>query len=577
MAFLQALRRSIKGDKEKQHSISITPKAAVAIVPPKKVIRALYDYEARSPQELSFSKGDFFHVIGREDDSDWYEACNPALPDARGLVPVAYFQALGKTERDSHTSDGRPTTANQNPDHDSGYGEVNSAMQSPGSSASASQRMSKSSKGAMVYGVVMYDFNAERSDELEAKAGEAIIVIAQSNPEWFVAKPIGRLGGPGLIPVSFIELRDMATGKALENPGEAIRKAGVPKVEEWKKMATAYKNSSITLGKFEGGGPSQPIEQGMERLSIQNAPQPLAPSGQPQPAAQPQQTEFVSSATTELYAPISARIPRYCFAEDKYWFVIETQLEDGRHWELSRYYEDFYDFQIALLTEFPAEAGNTGTQKRTLPYMPGPVSYVTDAITEGRLHNLDAYVKNLLNQPPYISRCTLVKQFFAPREGDYEMDPATIEQEYRLSQGSQGSSSGSHANHDSLQSSRNNLSGNGYNGLSATPRQVSNPQQVMQQPPSQPQQAQQPGQAAAAMKIKMLYNDDLIAIRVPTNIQFQQLCDKIRDRLKLSPNEQLQLFYKDEQTGNKPSLTNDADLDYALERNEKLMLYVEVV
>ncbi|PTB76471.1 hypothetical protein M440DRAFT_54212 [Trichoderma longibrachiatum ATCC 18648] len=576
MAFLQALRRSIKGDKEKQHSISITPKAAVAIVPPKKVIRALYDYEARSPQELSFSKGDFFHVIGREDDSDWYEACNPALPDARGLVPVAYFQALGKTERDSHTSDGRPTTANQNPDHDSGYGEVNSAMQSPGSSASASQRMSKSSKGAMVYGVVMYDFNAERSDELEAKAGEAIIVIAQSNPEWFVAKPIGRLGGPGLIPVSFIELRDMATGKALENPGEAIRKAGVPKVEEWKKMATAYKNSSITLGKFEGGGPSQPIEQGMERLSIQNAPQvtsrldqalinpkqPLAPSGQPQPAAQPQQTEFVSSATTELYAPISARIPRYCFAEDKYWFVIETQLEDGRHWELSRYYEDFYDFQIALLTEFPAEAGNTGTQKRTLPYMPGPVSYVTDAITEGRLHNLDAYVKNLLNQPPYISRCTLVKQFFAPREGDYEMDPATIEQEYRLSQGSQGSSSGSHANHDSLQSSRNNLSGNGYNGLSATPRQVSNPQQ---------------GQAAAAMKIKMLYNDDLIAIRVPTNIQFQQLCDKIRDRLKLSPNEQLQLFYKDEQTGNKPSLTNDADLDYALERNEKLMLYVEVV
>ncbi|TFB00346.1 Protein scd2/ral3 [Trichoderma ghanense] len=577
MAFLQALRRSIKGDKEKQHSISITPKAAVAIVPPKKVIRALYDYEARSPQELSFSKGDFFHVIGREDDSDWYEACNPALPDARGLVPVAYFQALGKTERDSHTSDGRPSTANKNPDHDSGYGEANPVMQSPGSSASASRRLSKSAKqGAMVYGVVMYDFNAERPDELEAKAGEAIIVIAQSNPEWFVAKPIGRLGGPGLIPVSFIELRDMGTGKAIENPGEAIRKAGVPKVEEWKKMATAYKNSSITLGKFEGGGPSQPIEQGMERLSIQNAPQSQTPSGPPQPAAQPQQTEFVSSATTELYAPISARIPRYCFAEDKYWFVIETQLEDGRHWELSRYYEDFYDFQIALLTEFPAEAGNTGTQKRTLPYMPGPVSYVTDAITEGRLHNLDAYVKNLLNQPPYISRCTLVKQFFAPREGDYEMDPATVEEEYRLSQGSQGSSSGSHANPDSVQSSRNNLSGSGYNGLSATPRQVSNPQQVMQQQvPSQP--AQQPGQASAAMKIKMFYNGDLIAIRVPTNIQFQQLCDKVRDRLKVSPNEELQLFYKDEQTGNKPSLTNDADLDYALERNEKLMLYVEVV
>ncbi|KAL7786335.1 hypothetical protein V8C37DRAFT_295966 [Trichoderma ceciliae] len=587
MGLVQALRRSIKGEKEKQHSISITPKAAVAIVPPKKVIRALYDYEARSSQELGFSKGDFFHVIGREDDPDWYEACNPALPDARGLVPVAFFQALGKTERDSQQSDGgRPPTANQNPDHDSGYGEVHS-MQSPGASAvPASQRMSKSSKpGAMVYGVVMYDFNAERSDELEAKAGEAIIVIAQSNPEWFVAKPIGRLGGPGLIPVSFIELRDMGTGKAIENPGDAIRKAGVPKVEEWKKMATAYKNSSITLGKFEGGGPSQPLEQGMERMSIQNGPQPPqgALSGPPQPAAHPQQTEFVSSATTELYAPISARIPRYCFAEDKYWFVIETQLEDGRHWELSRYYEDFYDFQIALLTEFPAEAGNTGTQKRSLPYMPGPVSYVTDAITEGRLHNLDAYVKNLLNQPPYIARCTLVRQFFAPREGDYEMDPATVEEEYRLSQGSQGSSSGSHANPDSRQSSRNNLSGNGYSGLSATPRQASNPQQATQQmPPQQPpmqpqQQSQQQPQAGAVMKIKMNYNGDLIAIRVPTDIQYQQLCDKVRDRLKVSPAEQVQLFYKDEPTGEKPRLTDDADLDYALERNEKLMLYVEVV
>jgi hypothetical protein len=37
MGLVQALRRSMKGEKEKQHSISITPKAAVAIVPPKKV------------------------------------------------------------------------------------------------------------------------------------------------------------------------------------------------------------------------------------------------------------------------------------------------------------------------------------------------------------------------------------------------------------------------------------------------------------------------------------------------------------------------------------------------------------
>ncbi|KAM5347963.1 hypothetical protein ACJ41O_007787 [Fusarium nematophilum] len=619
MRLVQALRRSIKGDKDKQANVSIGPKSAVAIVPPKKVIRALYDYEAQSSQELSFSRGDFFHVIGRENDQDWYEACNPALPDARGLVPVNFFQALGRTERDSAQSDGgQPPVVTKNPDHDSGYSEAPAMQPVPAPAPApapmgmptgmptgmpagmvANHRASKSGgkSGAMVYGIVMYDFAAERADELEAKAGEAIIVIAQSNPEWFVAKPIGRLGGPGLIPVSFVEIRDMASDKAIVNPSEAIKRAGVPKVEEWKKMAAEYKNSSITLGKFEGGGPGQPgqpIEQGMERMSLQQQGRQSSQNGaggfanQPRMSQQAQQNQYVAKPAAPLHAPLQARIPRYCFAEDKYWFVIEAMLEDGRQWELSRYYEDFYDFQIALLTEFPAEAGNTGTQKRTLPYMPGPVNYVTDAITEGRLHNLDAYVKNLLNQPPYISRCNLVRQFFAPREGDYEIDPNLNGEEYRLSQGSQPSSTGSPADGGSRQSSRNNLNGGGYGGLSAAPahqmgngppgmqRQTSSLSQPSQTSLSQSMQ-QPPQQPASAMKIKMYYNGDLIAIRVPTDIAFQQLYDKIRDRLKVPAGEQLQLFYKDEPTGDKPSMLSDNDLDYALQRNEKLLLYVEVV
>lgn len=123
----------------------------------------------------------------------------------------------------------------------------------------------------MVYGVVQYDFKAERPDELEAKTGEAIIVIAQSNPEWFVAKPIGRLGGPGLIPVSFIEIRDMATGQAVPDSQEAVRRAGVPRVEEWKKMTAEYKNSSITLGKLDvmaAAGGAQSVSHDMEKLSM---------------------------------------------------------------------------------------------------------------------------------------------------------------------------------------------------------------------------------------------------------------------------------------------------------------------
>lgn len=249
------------------------------------VIKALYDYhpDPNNTQELGFNKGDFFHVISREDDTDWYEACNPLIPSARGLVPVSYFEVIGKTERQSGGSvaSGASNVIGNHPD--SGYSEHSSHTRNPSSvskrtapAGNGHVRMSSlgrsSGTGAMVYGIVQYDFSAERADELEAKQGEAIIVIAQSNPEWFVAKPIGRLGGPGLIPVSFIEIRDMSTGQAVPNAQDAVTRAGVPKVEEWKKMAAEYKNSSITLGKLEAASQAS-MQNDLGRMSLTNGDQ----------------------------------------------------------------------------------------------------------------------------------------------------------------------------------------------------------------------------------------------------------------------------------------------------------------
>jgi bud emergence protein 1 len=206
------------------------------------VIRAIESYIPQSEQELGFEKGDFFHVVGNENDTDWYEACNPAT-NARGFVPVPYFQVMGKNERDSQDSN-NGSVKKRSIDKDSGYSDRGTMPAERGS-------MRAPRAGNPLYGVVLYDFNAERPDELEAKTGEDIIVIAQSNEEWFVAKPIGRLGGPGLIPVDFVEIRDMSTGLPVEDTQAAVVRAGVPKVEEWKKMAAEYKNSSIALGQFE--------------------------------------------------------------------------------------------------------------------------------------------------------------------------------------------------------------------------------------------------------------------------------------------------------------------------------------
>ena len=214
-------------------------------------------------------------MISRENDPNWYEACNPLIPNARGLVPVTYFEHIGKTERQSAGSE--KSGASNVVSHDSGYSERTAPdrQDSTNTRKQGHMRMSSMGKGsgAMVYGIVQYDFNAERPDELEAKQGEPIIVIAQSNPEWFVAKPIGRLGGPGLIPVSFIEIKDMATGQTVPDAQAAVTRAGVPKVEEWKKMAADYKNSSITLGKFEAANAAS-MQNDLERMSMNNGSQP---------------------------------------------------------------------------------------------------------------------------------------------------------------------------------------------------------------------------------------------------------------------------------------------------------------
>ena len=325
------------------------------------------------------------------------------------------------------------------------------------------------------------------------------------------------------------------------------------------------------------------------------------------------------SSPTQL-CPVSASVPRYHFENDNYWYIIECVLEDGRHWELSRFYKDFYDFQIKLLQQFPKEADSNGGT-RILPYMPGPVTYVTDAISNGRRESLNEYVKKLLVLPPYISKCRLVRSLFAPRQGDFELDPRAVGEDYRLSDASQHSSVVNGISRTaSRQSSRGQINGsNGHlPGSMHPPGQRSNYQQIQSststnggaaagqgnlrnpQDNHQPVINRQPSsltQASAtssgthqstpatsapntsttnvssgALKIKVFFEDDLIAIRVPSDISFQQLKDKLMDRLKVQ--DEIRIQYKDEPSGGYAELVNDRDLDLALERNPKLTLYV---
>ncbi|KAI9798055.1 MAG: hypothetical protein M1825_005654 [Sarcosagium campestre] len=608
----------------KIHHVSIAPKDAVAILPPKKVIRALFDFEAEPDHrhELSFARGDFFHVIGRENDPDWYEACNPSMPNARGLVPVSYFQVIGRNERDSATSTKSAASA-KIPEHDKKYGNrpsshrlVDESHRVPDNGQvhrraneavpnARPMRISKSigkGSGAMVYGMVIYDFVAQRADELDAAAGEPIIVIAQSNPEWFVAKPIGRLGGPGLIPVSYIEIRDMASGEVVPNPLDAVQRAGVPKVEEWKKLAADYKNSSIALGKFESGN-TQQMPQDMERTSVNGGGRPL--NGQRDESyiltknlSSPNSGDYDSSQQetprqVKIY-PKKASIPRWMYGDEKYWYIIETKLSDGSCWELSRYYQDFYDFQINLLDSFKAAAGNEG-QPRILPFMPGPVTYVTDQITTGRQQNLDEYITKLLDMPDEISQSDLVCQLFAPRPGDKPLDPRFLAGDYnRLSGVSQQSSTDSPED-----PSGQSLRANGYqSSLSAPPPRPSNEQHhspsISNEMPShrhareesdghdfydQRQSQSNDGRAgdhssgSMTKIIKIKYGNEIVLAKGNTEMLFSELIVTVAARTNLDPNT-FRLAYEDEQSQQTYPLRDQQSLEAAMRGNQKLILHV---
>lgn len=591
------LRKTQKATNLQNSITNISSKSSFSIEPPKKVIKALYDYVPQSSVELAFSKGDFFHVIGNENDENWYEACNPAT-NVRGLVPVSYFQVLGRTEKNNLN------IKNLEKLND----EKNSSIQVP-------------MKSQSLYGIVQYDFHAERPDELEAQAGEAIIVIAQSNHEWFVAKPIGRLGGPGLIPISFIEIRDFSTGKAITNVQELVNSMAIPRVEEWKKMTAEYKNNSISLGKFNFEKPFSKDNTSFVSQSNKNID--FLTKSRDNAKLIPR-----SYHNNEQVFVVSARVIKHVYIDEIYQYIVHAEMENTRYRSLCRYYEDFYNLQVMLLEEFPIEAGRTG-KRRILPYMPVPLSYVDDEISQRRCIDLDAYLRDLCKLPSYIKQSSLVTDFFFLRQGDIECNtPVTMVQSSRMElsgkifQNPKPYNSFLSSNDISLSSvdskksvSENQLSyvsslqmSSGSFGFNSDTKSTelgydcdfSKPTGIFQSPSipkneytdsfsshsvlsgSKIQESSTFSQDntqhsgiysdSLYIKIKIYFADDLIAIRVPRQITFNQLMEKLQDRLGTVIKS---LRFKEEINNHLFLIRCDNDLRDAINQNSKLVLYAE--
>jgi bud emergence protein 1 len=302
---------------------------------------------------------------------------------------------------------------------------------------------SSAQKTQAFYAVVLHDFISERPDELDAKAGDSVSVVAQSNREWFVAKSIGRLGKPGLIPVSFVEVRDPATGKPIPDVSVLMDSGTLPRVEDWKKQMLSYKANSIALGVLDDS--TQTPATGSHFLTANtNPPSTQASSAlsyqdHDQSPVDPQSPSLLPDGLL-----LSARVVSYHFEMDEYWFRLHalyqpfdpsgsSTLPPAKDLVLFRAYNDFFDYQTTLLDTFPREAGREGKHPRTIPFMPGPTDDVDDALSATRRHELDDYLRHLcrLNRTTarYILQHSLTREFLALKPGDVERD---TEPQYEL-------------------------------------------------------------------------------------------------------------------------------------------------
>ncbi|CAG8790591.1 12152_t:CDS:1, partial [Acaulospora morrowiae] len=170
-----------------------------------------------------------------------------------------------------------------------------------------------------------------------------------------------------------------------------------------------------------------------------------------------------------------------------------------------------------------------------------PLSYVNDMITAQRRADLDVYVKELLNLPTYILEDPLLNQLFGMREGDVETptDPRQPEISPILDASpvdpSLNSTNSFQPQHVKQQSSlsgtykhSNNPSLSGQSFKSSHVHDESSGHSSVTSPMNAPNTS---STIPSSIKVKILYKEDLIAIRIASNISYAQLREKLYERL----------------------------------------------
>lgn len=441
------------------------------------------------------------------EEKDWFLASNPST-GKQGMVPKSYFEVLDKTR--PHSSNGSEVSRRSSHDQ---------------------------SKMGTLYAIVLYDFQAEKSDELTAYAGENLFICAHHNYEWFIAKPIGRLGGPGLVPVGYVSIVEIASGYATGHEvRDDINSVNLPTVQEWKGNIAKYKASNISLGS-------------VEHFSASSS------------------SNHKASTIFESGMVVKVSVESFGLEDEKYWFEVHCLMSTGKLRKLKRFYQDFYDLQVRLLDSFPAESGklrdaNGQWTKRIMPYIPGPVPYVTDTITKKRKEDLNVYVKDLIMLPDYIAHTDMVRSLFNQRENGYDHEVSVSHYSFSDKDGDTAVLGGSGLDSQARPNEDSTLTGEDlklYEKLSELSLSKSKPHS---RPPSTLPPVLKP------TKIKFYYKDDIFALMLNSNITYAELHSKIAPRIDV-PNFTLQVKQADGET----EVKTDSQVAQIIQAKSKISVY----
>ncbi|XP_073501446.1 sorbin and SH3 domain-containing protein 2 isoform X23 [Phyllobates terribilis] len=179
-------RTKVDQDSPRNYSSAFTDvskSSARRAVREKEPARAVYDFKAQTPKELSFKKGDTVYIL-RKIDKNWYEGEHHGRV---GILPISYVEKISPTEKSQPVRPPPPAQVRE-------IGEA----------------------------IAKYNFTADTNVELTLRKGDKVTLLKKVDQNWYEGKIPGT-SRQGIFPVSYVEIVRKSPSKSPGVSPERLR------------------------------------------------------------------------------------------------------------------------------------------------------------------------------------------------------------------------------------------------------------------------------------------------------------------------------------------------------------------